>query len=30
MHDDLHDIAEMLAKSELFLAQVCKAVNMQV
>lgn len=30
MHDDLHDIADMLAKSELFLAQVCETVNMQV
>jgi len=30
IHDDLHDIADMLAKSELFLAQVCEAVSMQV
>lgn len=30
MHDDLHDIAEMLAKSELFLAQVSETVNMKV
>ncbi len=30
MHDDLHDIDDMLAKSELFLAQVCETVSMQV
>ena len=30
MHDDLHDIADMLAKAELFLVQVCESVNAQV
>jgi HEPN domain-containing protein len=27
IHDDLHDIAEMLAESERFLAHVCATVN---
>jgi HEPN domain-containing protein len=27
IHDDLHDIADMLAKSEQFLAHVCETVN---
>jgi len=30
MFDNLHDIADMLAKSELLLAQVCQVVIMQV
>lgn len=27
LHDDLHDIEDMLAKSELFLAHVCATIN---